>query len=93
MENLTDKERAEFEKLRKQKQKQLKRQNEYVKQNYDRIGLAIPKGQKAIIENRAKEKGFKTITEYLKALIDSDLKSPGSLNEITTDPQQDHGQN
>ena len=72
MDNLTDKERAELEKLRKQKEKQLKRQNEYVKKNYDKIGLAIPKGQKAIIENRAKEKGFKNITEYIKALIDQD---------------------
>lgn len=83
MDNLTEKERAELEKLRKQKEKQLKRQNEYVKQNYDKIGLAVPKGQKAIIENRAKEKGFKNITEYLKALINQDASTAAG-----TDPEQ-----
>ena len=90
---MDENEKNRLEKLEKQKRKQLDRQNKYINANYDRIGIVVPKGQKAIIENRSKEKGFKTINEYLKALIDSDLKSPESLNEITADPQQDHGQN
>lgn len=69
-----------------------KYQNEYIKNNYDKIVLTLPKGFKKEVDNIAKNKGFKTITEYLKALIDSDLKSPESLNEITADPQQDHTQ-
>ena len=76
MDVLTDKEKKELEKLRKQKEKQLKRQNEYIKNNYDRFGFALPKGQKAIIENHYKSRGYKNITDYIKALIETDLKTP-----------------
>ena len=71
-----DKDQIErLEKLEKQKRKQLDRQNKYINANYDRIGIAIPKGQKALIENRAKEKGFKNLTEYIKGLINNDLNN------------------
>jgi len=76
MDVLTDQQKKEFEKLRKSHEKQLKRQNEYIKNNYDRFGFALPKGQKAIIENHYKSRGFKNITEYIKALIENDLKTP-----------------
>lgn len=76
-----------LQKLEKQKRKQLDRQNKYVRENYDRIGVALPKGQKAIIENRAKEKGYKTITEYVKALIDQDINGA----ETSTEQDQNCG--
>lgn len=50
-----------------------KYQNDYIKNNYDKIVLTIPKGYKKEVENRAESKGFKKITEYLKALIENDL--------------------
>lgn len=49
-----------------------KYQNEYIKSKYDRLALALPKGYKAIIDSRTKEKGFKNTTDYIKALIDQD---------------------
>lgn len=74
MENLNDAERARLEKLEKQRKKQLARQNNYIKNNYDRIGFVIPKGQKEIIAARAAALGFKNIADYIKELITSDLK-------------------
>ena len=62
-----------LEKFKAQKKKQLKRQNEYMMNKYDRIALLLPKGSRAELEKRMTEKGYKTITEYLKALIDNDI--------------------
>lgn len=64
-----------FEKLKAQKQKQLNRQNKYIKANYDRIAFVIPKGQKAIIEERAKTTGFSSVNDYIKSLINRDLQA------------------
>lgn len=71
---MDDNEKSRLEKLEKQKRKQLDRQNKYINDNYDRIGIIVPKGQKDIINNRAIKKGFKNITEYLRYLIDNDFK-------------------
>lgn len=60
-------------KYKAQKKKQLKRQNEYMMNKYDRIALLLPKGSRTELEKRMTEKGYKTITEYLKALIDNDI--------------------
>jgi len=78
MDGLNNDEKMELEKLRKRREKQLKRQNDYVRKNYDRFGFALPKGQKAIIENHYKNRGYKNITEYIKALIEKDMNTPGS---------------
>lgn len=72
---MDDLQKERLEKLEKQKRKQLDRQNKYINANYDRIGIALPKGSKQKIEIRAAEKGFKNITEYLKNLIDADLNA------------------
>ena len=77
---MDDQELQELEKLRTQKEKQLKRQNNYIKNNYDRIGIALPKGQKAKIENRMQALGFKSITEYIKYLIDNDINNSGDFS-------------
>lgn len=64
-----------LEKFEKQKKKQLERQNKYMQEKYDRIALLLPKGSREKISNKAAEKGFKNITEYLKSLIDADLNA------------------
>ena len=56
-----------------------KYQNEYIKNKYDRLALALPKGYKAIIDNRSKEKGYKNTTDYIKALIDQDANTAATL--------------
>lgn len=71
---MDDKMLKEYEKLKAQKEKQLKRQNEYMKNNYDRIALLLPKGSREKLTEKAAAAGFKTITEYIKALIENDLK-------------------
>lgn len=71
---MDDKIIREYEKLKAQKEKQLKRQNEYMKNNYDRIALMLPKGSREKLTEKAAAAGFKTITEYIKALIENDLK-------------------
>lgn len=78
---MDDQQLERLEKLEKQKRKQLDRQNKYINANYDRIGLALPKGQKTLIESRAKEKGYKSITEYIKALIDQDLATASASDQ------------
>ena len=84
-----------------------KYQNEYIKNNYDKIVLTLPKGFKKEVENIAKNKGFKNITEYVKELLKNEInavggesvapagiiedKKPGFF-ETATNPQQDHTQ-
>ena len=50
-----------------------KYQNEYIKNNYDKIVLTLPKGFKKEVENIAKNKGFKNITEYVKELLKNEI--------------------
>ena len=69
---MDDQQLTEYEKLKAQKEKQLKRQNDYAKQNYDRIGFVLPKGYKSKLETAAGAKGFKNISEYIKSLLEKD---------------------
>lgn len=72
---MTDQEQKEYKKLKAQKEKQLKRQNEYMKNNYDRIALLLPKGSREKLTKKAAAAGFKTITEYIRNLIEQDALS------------------
>ena len=53
--------------------KQLDRQNDFAKNNYDRMGIVISKGVKEIIEEEYKKKGFKKFNAYVLNLISKDL--------------------
>lgn len=46
--------------------------NQYAKDNYDRITLTVPKGQKDIIKKRASELNV-SINEYINSLIRNDI--------------------
>lgn len=59
-------------KAKKTLQKQYKRQNEYIKNSYDRISVTIPKGYKEIIK---KEIG--SINGYINELITKDFEKRG----------------
>ena len=50
-----------------------KAKNKYNAKAYDRLQLTVPKGQKEIIENHAKEKGL-SLNKYICNLIENDLK-------------------
>ena len=70
---LNDTELAEFEKLKSQKQKQLDRQNKYNKNNYDRAGVVLKKGEKDRIKAHYIKRGFSSFNEYVIALIYDDM--------------------
>lgn len=54
------------------KEKQFSRQNEFIKNSYDRINLTVPKGYKEKIKKRA-ESERKSINAWLKDLIDEKI--------------------
>ena len=62
------------DKIRAMYEKRLNRQNEYNKKKYDSITLILPAGTKAELQERAKSKGFKNPTEYIRDLIARDEK-------------------
>lgn len=70
---LSDADMAEYEKLKSQKEKQLARQNSYNKNNYDRLGVVVKKGEKDRIAAHYKSKGFSSFNEYICNLIYSDM--------------------
>lgn len=49
---------------------QIKYQNEFIKQSYDRINLTVPKGKKEKIKEAAKATG-KSVNEYINSAIDN----------------------
>ena len=51
---------------------QQKAVHKYVRKNYDRIGLTLPRGRKEDIEKRAKEIG-ESVNGYISSLIRSDM--------------------
>ena len=52
---------------------QMKYQNEYNKQNYDRIEFITPKGRKAVIKEAAKAAG-QSVSEYINQAINERME-------------------
>lgn len=52
---------------------QIKYQNEYNKNNYDRITLLLPKGEKAIVKEMAATAGQST-NEFIRSAIKEKMK-------------------
>lgn len=48
--------------------------NQYMKEKYDRCIFNVPKGQKKIIEEHYKAKGYKSLNAYINELIAADMK-------------------
>lgn len=65
----------ELEEIEKRFKARNKYNTDYQKNKYDRTVILLDKGQKQIVDNIAKRKGFKSITEYVKFLIDQDLNN------------------
>lgn len=47
----------------------------YQKDNYDRCIFNVPKGQKAVIEQHFREKGYKSLNAYVNDLIRRDIEN------------------
>lgn len=91
---MNDEEKKRIESLEQSEKKlkdRYKYQNDYIKNNYDKIILTFPKGQKAEIEKHMSEKGYRKLTDYIKALIEYDMNAnktpaaamPETIPEIT----------
>lgn len=51
-----------------------KKQNEYIKEKFDRVSVVMPKGRKTLIENTGEK-----INAFICTAIDSELKRRGLL--------------
>lgn len=56
--------------------------NDFIKETYDTIKVQVPKGQKELIKEHAKKKGFKSVNEYMKDLITKDMERAGEKQGI-----------
>jgi len=50
-----------------------KYKNDFNKETYDRVSINFPKGQKIIIEQHWKRKGYKSLNTYVNELIKRDM--------------------
>ncbi len=50
--------------------KQYKRQNEHIKQNYDRVSITLPKGMKEIIKEK-----YGSVNGYITKLVEQDMNN------------------
>ena len=70
---MDDKRIKELEQLEQKIKARNKYLNDYQKSNYDRIICLLPKGTKEKIEKKIKENNYKTISDYIRAVIEKDL--------------------
>lgn len=56
--------------------------NEYAKQNYDRMIFNVPKGHKQIIEAHWRAKGYKSLNVNINELIRRDMEEEKSNKTV-----------
>lgn len=56
---------------------------DYAKTHYDRCIFNVPKGQKAVIEEHWRAKGYKSLNSYVNDLIKKDMDSAGAKKQIS----------
>lgn len=56
-----------------EKEQQIKRQNEYIAEKYDRFTLTFPKGMKEKYKDYAENKGI-SLNSYINELIRKDME-------------------
>lgn len=56
---------------------------EFQKEKYDRCIFNVPKGQKAVIEEHWRAKGYKSLNSYVNDLIQKDMDSAGAGKQIS----------
>ena len=60
-----------------------KYKNDFAKEKYDRLNIQVPKGQKAVIEEHWRAKGYKSLNSYVNDLIKKDRDSAGAKKQIS----------
>jgi hypothetical protein len=51
--------------------------NDFIKDKYDTFKVQVPKGEKALIDEFRKAKGYKSLNAYVNALIKADMEQGG----------------
>lgn len=69
---------------------QSKYANDFAKQNYDRLNIQVPKGQKILIETHWKSKGYKSLNAYINELIRKDM-NPDTVEQKSIKVQDNRG--
>lgn len=75
----------DLEKIAEKYKKRNKYINEWQKTNYYRLTVLIPLADKEKITQAAKSKNYKTVSDYIKALIDDDINGAGAGSAIIPD--------
>lgn len=47
--------------------------NDFIRETYDVVKIQFPKGYKDTLKKAAKEKGYNSMSAYIKALVDKDI--------------------
>lgn len=72
----------ELEEIEKRFKARNKYNTDYQKNNYDRTVILLDKGKRKEVDEIAKSKGFKSITEYVKYLIEKDQNENNSSHDF-----------
>ena len=70
---------------------QYKYQNEFNKEAYDRASINFPKGQKAVIEEHWRSKGYKSLNAYVNDLITRDMNRTGESSKTVNIGRDNNG--
>ena len=68
--------KTEDKKILENAKKRMKKQNDYIKQNFDRVSVVMEKGKKELIE-----KSGSSINGFINTAIDNELKKRGLLKD------------
>ena len=60
--------------------------NKYMKENYDRVNLTLPKGQKDTIRAHAEGRG-ESVNAFINRAIDETMEREGEMSRIKTRPK------
>ena len=80
MAEISEIELKEYRKLKDSKERQYKRQNEYIKNNFYRVSVTLPKEYKSIIASA----GVGSVNGYITGLVRDDLTRRGLLSADTS---------
>lgn len=65
--------------------------NEFMKEKYDRCIFNVPKGQKAVIEEHWRSKGYKSLNAYVNDLINKDMNRKEEGNKTVNIGRDNNG--
>lgn len=71
----------------------IKYDNDYQKNYYDRLIINVPKGNKEIIKQHWKNKGYDSLNQYINDLIRKDMNESTNNSNISVGDINQNGNN